>query len=700
MADYKDNQIAPIEKAATGSNRDDLKSTKETTPTTSAHASSRRVARGGDNSSPVTPGKRVTIRSASLFGPGNEGDDDRGVYSSSLSSKTAVESEPSVEFGTLVNSKSPSESEKHHIILTYLSLLALSRNSLRPVIELSMDTQLLQLDAFLAGHITADGDATQWLPESETPMRRQHYADLCAELVPNLTVTITRQSQENWNAERKNQAQGGNNPEHKMFSKIYLAPELVKSYGELVEIWRRDDKDFNLDMDPWTEPQRYNGLIDLLNAISVIQYDFKNWRHVSPEPEFNQMLRPDGVEFQRVMRDPSSIRACYRVTTPQGKQFWQDQIIPEINEKITEYECMQIWQLKKPGSIYLLPDPKDVSIPRLPKDRVWIKSDENGQEWICSVNKWSPTLIFYVFDKKTNAYINHHVLPPYLLDTMDLNDRAWSVSYRKRIAQWRNRATLQSTTTREPWSIEERAAVYEWANAYCKDNGIDELRIAVADQKRKYIHDVVKKSDDHGRSAESIAAWVRHEMSKKPKEPLGLLYVEHLRVLAMVNAGEKVPGRVQFPDQFIDVDKFKNEAQAKAAAKESSRREKKRKRGKNDGSDGDESVVDDADRSISVESYENIAKDPRNNDLEDDATDEIGEAYDREESCNIPQGCHDRAKIYPKGKGKQRGEVAEKQPHLKLYIKLKGMTKDEEMAAAEAAGRAADRAAATAEGDH
>ncbi|CAE6996220.1 hypothetical protein PTNB85_04892 [Pyrenophora teres f. teres] len=707
MAGDKGNTIASVNTI------DKFKNTKETTSTAAAdgpccrvatpaaHSPRRQVGRGGGNPGPVTPGRRVTTHSVTPHGPApeNEGDDDTTVYSSPQPSEVAVDSNTPVESSPLVNAESPSESETFHIILIYLSLLALSRHSTRPVVDLNMNTQLLQLDAFLAGHITADGDATQWLPESETPVRRQRYTDLCVELVPNLTATIKRQSQENRDTEPKNQAQGDKNPEHTIFWKMYLAPELVKSYGKLVQRWRRDDKDFNPDMDPWTEPQRYNGLIELLNAIVAVQYNFEQWRHISPEPDFNQMLRPVGVEFQRVMRDPTSIQAYYSMTTPQGKRFWQHQIIPETNTKITEYDSLQIWRLKEPGSIYLLPDPKDVTVPRLPKDKVWMKVDENGQKWTCGRYEWSPTLIFYVFDKKTNAYINHHVLPPDLLDTMDLNDRAWSVSYRKKIAQWRNRATLQSTTTREAWSIEERAAAYEWANAYCRENGIDKLRTAVADQKKKEIHDVIKEADGHDRSPESVGAWMRHQMSKKPKEPLGRLHTEHRRVLALINAGKDVPGRVQFPDQFIDIEKFKREEQAKIAAKEDTKGRKKRKRHEGDEEDGEEEdIVDDAGEEITAEPNKDVINDSCNYDLEDDTPYEIDKAYQQEESDNLPNERPKRAKLDSKSKFWQRVEVAEEQPHPKLYIKLKGMTKDEEMAAAEAAGRAADRAAAAAEG--
>ncbi|KAE8869377.1 hypothetical protein PTNB73_04430 [Pyrenophora teres f. teres] len=691
MAGDKGNTIASVNTI------DKFKNTKETTSTAAAdgpccrvatpaaHSPRRQVGRGGGNPGPVTPGRRVTTHSVTPHGPApeNEGDDDTTVYSSPQPSEVAVDSNTPVESSPLVNAESPSESETFHIILIYLSLLALSRHSTRPVVDLNMNTQLLQLDAFLAGHITADGDATQWLPESETPVRRQRYTDLCVELVPNLTATIKRQSQENRDTEPKNQAQGDKNPEHTIFWKMYLAPELVKSYGKLVQRWRRDDKDFNPDMDPWTEPQRYNGLIELLNAIVAVQYNFEQWRHISPEPDFNQMLRPVGVEFQRVMRDPTSIQAYYSMTTPQGKRFWQHQIIPETNTKITEYDSLQIWRLKEPGSIYLLPDPKDVTVPRLPKDKVRVVPNTD-------------LLRIRQEDKRIHQSSRP---PPDLLDTMDLNDRAWSVSYRKKIAQWRNRATLQSTTTREAWSIEERAAAYEWANAYCRENGIDKLRTAVADQKKKEIHDVIKEADGHDRSPESVGAWMRHQMSKKPKEPLGRLHTEHRRVLALINAGKDVPGRVQFPDQFIDIEKFKREEQAKIAAKEDTKGRKKRKRHEGDEEDGEEEdIVDDAGEEITAEPNKDVINDSCNYDLEDDTPYEIDKAYQQEESDNLPNERPKRAKLDSKSKFWQRVEVAEEQPHPKLYIKLKGMTKDEEMAAAEAAGRAADRAAAAAEG--
>jgi len=63
----------------------------------------------------------------------------------------------------------PRESQILHILLAYLSHLAFSHNFPRAVIELNMQTHLLQLDTFLAGHITEEVK----LPSGYQRMRNQ-----------------------------------------------------------------------------------------------------------------------------------------------------------------------------------------------------------------------------------------------------------------------------------------------------------------------------------------------------------------------------------------------------------------------------------------------------------------------------------------------------------------------------------------------
>ena len=503
-----------------------------------------------------------------------------------------------------------------------------------------METQLLQLDTFLAGHITEEGDATQWLPESEIPERLQRYTDLCAKLVPNLTAAIHRQSQDNRDAEPKNQIHGYKNPEHLMSWEIFLAPGLVKVYGELVEELCEERNDYNPDMDPWTEPQKFSRLIDVINGIFKLQHDFDNWKHISPEPQFNQLLRPEGLEFQRIMRNPSHIRTYYCFKTPQGKRFWQHQIIPEVDEKIKEHEAAKIWQQKTRGSIYLLPDPRDVTVPRKNKDKTWAKSDGNGQTWTYGDEVWSLTLIFFAFDKKTNAYINYHIVPLELLDTVDLNDQAWIVACRRKIGQWRSRAAGDTATHRYPWSVEERAVAYAWANDYCKTLGIDQLETRIIDRNKKNILDAVNAAISGSRNAESVRAWIRNQMTKKPKEPLGILFAEHKRVARMINAGVEVPDEVRFPEEFIDIDKFKADERLKDHRNTSTNVDKKRKRDENDRSDPEE----------------NAANNSRNYDLDDDATQTADQGDDQEDDeqadSDIPRTLK-RAKLNLKSKGKQ-----------------------------------------------
>jgi hypothetical protein len=128
-------------------------------------------------------------------------------------------------------SNAPIDPEKLHILLTYSTLLALTRHSSQPVVELDLQAQLRQLDAFLAGDVTEDGVATHWSAGSAHSERLQQYKDLCYQLVPNLTAAIKKQSHVNLTAQPKNRVQGEENPEHQALSKLFLSSDLVKMYG-------------------------------------------------------------------------------------------------------------------------------------------------------------------------------------------------------------------------------------------------------------------------------------------------------------------------------------------------------------------------------------------------------------------------------------------------------------------------------------
>jgi len=69
--------------------------------------------------------------------------------------------------------------ERLHILLTYSTLLALTRDASRPVVDLNMESQVRQLDAFLAGDVTEDGVAIHWSARSQGAKRLWRYEKLC-----------------------------------------------------------------------------------------------------------------------------------------------------------------------------------------------------------------------------------------------------------------------------------------------------------------------------------------------------------------------------------------------------------------------------------------------------------------------------------------------------------------------------------------
>lgn len=521
------------------------------------------------------------------------------------------------------------DSEKIHILLTYLSLLALSRHPTRPVIELNMKTQLLQLDAFLSGNITEDGEATHWVPESDTMERQQRYVDLCSQIVPNLTAAIRQQSSANLVAEPKNQVQGGNNPENKMFWRIVLAPKVVETFGEWVAESKKRDTSFNPDFDPWVDPTTNKKLIRILNSIVDLQYDFVSWNHSPPEPSFNQLRLPEGIEFQRVMSDPSLIRTYYRLVTPSGKVFSQTTIIPETSIIYTEQEAREMW-LAKSRPKYLIPDPLHVTVPGRRKGQTWTNADGRGKTWTRGDEIFTLKILFFVFDQQTNAYINHHAVDAELADNIDLNNEAWVTAYRKKVAQWRSRATREATKVRDHWRDEEKIAIYAWANAYCREHGIDALLIRRL-QIGKDMLSAVNSTVPGTRSVESVSAWARRQMNFRPNSPLGRLAAEQKRVADLVGAGVSVPDAERYPDEFIDMSAFAVQA-GKSVEKNDDDEEQK---------SGEKAS----------KSNEGIMDDPTSYDAGG------SQNYSRDAIfAPSPQDTRKKIKVTYKGKGKQRAE--------------------------------------------
>jgi hypothetical protein len=130
------------------------------------------------------------------------------------------------------SSDTPRDPEELHVLLHHLILLVPSHDSSRPVIEYNVNNQILQLDAFLAGNINEDGEATQWDDISRTQQRIQHYMDLCNKLMPQLMATIRKKGDENFTFEARNR---GLPPKHMDLGQIFLAPNLITKYGKMVE---------------------------------------------------------------------------------------------------------------------------------------------------------------------------------------------------------------------------------------------------------------------------------------------------------------------------------------------------------------------------------------------------------------------------------------------------------------------------------
>jgi len=452
----------------------------------------------------------------------------------------------------LAASNVPLNPEELHILLTYSTLLALTRHPSQPVVDLDTPAQIRQLDAFLAGDVTEDGVATHWSAKSNGSERLRQYQNLCDQLVPNLAAAIKKQSQANLNAEPKNRVHGDINPEHQSLSQLFLSKDLVTLYGACVEKARK--KGLDPDVDPWTNPAKFGKMKAFFESVYVLQYDFDNWQHKRPEPVFNQTGRLDAEEFIRVMNKRDCIRVHHRVTTPLGKVFAQLDVIPEIAIKYTEQELTRMWRDKNRPK-YLIPDPAAVTIPNKRKDTSWVSSDD-GETWTRGETSWAPTFKFMVFDTATHAYIHEHLVDLDHLDQIDLNDDAWVLKYRKKLSQWRNRDTGEATKARDPWTDDERAIVYEWVNTWVKKNGVDKFLPRVMENKRDDLQATLVAKTGLLRSVDSVSGWARQQMTNKPNEPLGMLYAEGQKVAARIEAGESVPEDERYPDQAIDVAGF------------------------------------------------------------------------------------------------------------------------------------------------
>ncbi|KAI4638757.1 hypothetical protein J4E93_009785 [Alternaria ventricosa] len=499
----------------------------------------------------------------------------------------------------------PLNPEKLHILLTCSTLLALTRHPSQPVVDLDIPAQVRQLDAFLAGDVTEEGVATHWSAKSDGSERIRQYQNLCDQLVPYLTAAIKKQSQANLTAEPKNRVHGDRNPEHQSLSQLFLSKDLVTLYGALVEKARK--KGIEPDVDPWTNPTKFGKMKAFFESIYVLQYDFDNWQHKRPKPVFNQTARLDAEEYMRVMDDREQIRVHHRVTTPLGKVFAQLDVIPEIAIKYTEQELTRMWR-DKTRPKYLIPDPATVTIPNKRKDTSWVTSDD-GETWTRGETSWAPTFKFMVFDTATHAYIHEHLVDLDHLDLIDLNDDAWVLKYRKKLSQWRNRDTGEATKARDPWTDEERAIVYEWVNTWVKKNGVDKFLPRVMENQRDDLQATLVAKTGLLRSVDSVSGWARQQMTNKPNEPLGMLYIEGQKLAARIEAGEVIPDDERYPGEAINIADFLAKAKPQRPS-EHNRSGKKRKLD----SDGETSIESGSDEDDDDDDDDLLPTPPRKSD--------------------------------------------------------------------------------------
>ncbi|KAG9184937.1 hypothetical protein G6011_11767 [Alternaria panax] len=508
-----------------------------------------------------------------------------------------------------VSSSTPLDLERVHILLTYSTLLALTRDTSRPVVDLYMEAQVRQLDAFLAGDITEDGVATHWSAESKSVERLWQYERLCNELVPTLTAAIKKQSRINLKEQPKNRVNGDQNPEHQSFCELYLTPNLVTMYGKLVEKSRRKGTITNPDIDPWTDAVKYGKLIQLFQTIYGHQYDFENWKHTRPEPVFNQKPRLKAEEFMRMMGNRDQIQVYHCITTPLGRVFSQLDTIPEVPITYNDKQLAKMWR-DRTRPRYLIPDPATITVPTKRRDIIWTNPDGVGKTWTRGNSKWSANFKFMVFDKATDAYIRDFSVSEDLLDQIDLNDETWVNRYRKKIAQWRGRATGESTRVRDHWNDEERVVVFQFANYWVKKNGIDKFIPRIWEGEKHSLMATLVNKTGHARTAESIFAWSRRQMVDKPNEPLGLLYAKGKNVATSVDAGVTIPHEERYPNEAIDIADFLANTQPKKSSKYRKygpNYNTKRKRDSDDDSAADDDIMNDPENlNLDFSSEENV----------------------------------------------------------------------------------------------
>jgi hypothetical protein len=121
-------------------------------------------------------------------------------------------------------------------------------------------------------------------------------------------------------------------------------------------------------------------------------------------------------------------------------------------------------------------------------------------------------------DKATNKLLRVYTIAAALMDKIDLNDddnhKGWVSAYRKKIAQWRQRATKEATKVRDHWDDEEKNIMYQWANTFVKDKGIDMLTTKAVDGERNDLLDLLNKTIPGTRNAEGVSAWVKGQMKR------------------------------------------------------------------------------------------------------------------------------------------------------------------------------------------
>jgi hypothetical protein len=527
-------------------------------------------------------------------------------------------------------SNAPIDPEKLHILLTYSTLLALTRHSSQPVVDLDLQAQLRQLDAFLAGDVTEDGLATHWSAESASSERLQQYKDLCDQLVPNLAAAIKEQSHVNLTAHPKNRVQGEENPEHRPLSQLFLSSDLVTMYRAWAEKSRK--KGINPDLDPWTDLTKFSKIIPLFKSIYEFQYDFDSWKHTTPKPVSLQRPRLDAEEFMRMMHNRDQIRVYHRVITPLGKVFSQLDVIPETTTKYTESELSKMWR-DKTRPKYMVPDPAADTIPTKQKNVSWVNNDGLGKVWTRGETSWEPVFKFMVFDEATDAYIHEYLVPVDLLDQINLNDETWVTRYRKKISQWRSRVTGEATKVREPWTDDERAVVYKWANAWVNKNGVDKFLTRAIEREKDNLQATLVAKIGRPRSVESVNSWTKLQMTGKPSEPLGMLYIEGQKMAARIDAGEDVLNSERYPEEAINVADFLATAKLKTRSKHS-KFGAKRKPDSDDGSPiksgSDDDDMDDDDTDLNHE-VDMIFEFGEREEEDEEGDEEGGEEGDEEE---------------------------------------------------------------------